>query len=203
MPKFTSCASSGTVRKTLTPTDHFNFSAILQKELSTGMLGLNLADINYPPELQKKLNRLTKAFEALFVFYIIAIAAAGLGIIAAVCALFLHAPLYTWLNLGLASLTFVALLMASAVVTEAQIEFVGSVNAYGNDMGAYAKKGGKYLALTWSTVAVMGISVLVWAREGCLARRAKKRALPEKGRRIGVDEDFAKIRVRSEKVWKA
>lgn len=62
------------------------------------------------------------------------------------------APFGNW---GLLSLSLLSLLVASAITTIVQTEAVGIINKYGNGIGVYAYKGGKYLILTWTAVAVM------------------------------------------------
>lgn len=54
------------------------------------------------------------------------------------------------------------------------------INKYGNEIGLYAYKGGKYLTLTWVAVAVMAIASLCWVGEFCVGRRQRGREYTEK-----------------------
>jgi hypothetical protein len=86
-------------------------------------------------------------------------------------------------NWGLASLSFVALLVASIIVTIVQDKAAHIINKYGNDIGVYAYKGVKYLTLTWVTVAVMFLATLAWVVEFCVGRRNRGREYTEKSSR--------------------
>jgi hypothetical protein len=54
------------------------------------------------------------------------------------------------------------------------------INKYGNEIGLYAYKGGKYLTLTWVAVAVMAIASLCWVGEFCVGKRQRGREYTEK-----------------------
>lgn len=113
--------------------------------------------------------------------YAIGIAAAGLAIIAALVALFLNGSrLISFGNWGLASLSFVTLLIASIIVTVIQKKATHIINKYGNDIGVYAYKGVKYLTLTWVAVAVMFLASAAWVVEFCVGRRNRGREYTEK-----------------------
>jgi hypothetical protein len=60
---------------------HFDLSKVLGEQLEVGPLHLNLSDIDWPADIQKGLNALNVATDAMFVLYAIGIAAAGLAII--------------------------------------------------------------------------------------------------------------------------
>jgi len=83
-------------------------------------------------------------------------------------------------NWGLAVLSFVAFLVPSIVVTIAQRKFTRIINKYGNDIGVYAYKGGKYLTITWVAAAVMFLASVAWAIEFCVGRKNEKRVYTEK-----------------------
>jgi hypothetical protein len=166
---------------TNTPKDHFDISSILNQELEIGPLKLNLSDINWPDSIQNNLNKLNDALDALFVLYAIAIAAAGLAIIASFIAVFLHGSrLTSFGNWGLAALSFFTFLIASVLVTVIQKKAVHDINEYGNDIGVSAYKGTKYLVLTWVGTTVMALASLSWVAEFCVGRRNKGREYTEK-----------------------
>lgn len=83
-------------------------------------------------------------------------------------------------NWGLASISFLALLIASIIITVVQIKAVDLINKYGNDIGVYAYKGGKYLALTWAAVALMFLAKMAWVVEFCVGRARRSREYTEK-----------------------
>lgn len=120
--------------------------------------------------------------DATFILYAIAIAAAGCAIIASLLAFFLHGSrLLSLGNWGLASLSFLAFLVASIIVTIVQNKASHLLNKYGNEIGLYAYKGVKYLTLTWVSVAVMFLAAAAWVVEFCVGRKNKKREYTEKG----------------------
>ena len=59
------------------------------------------------------------------------------------------------------------------------------INKYGNDIGVYAYKGGKYLVLTWTSMAVMFVASMAWVVEFCVGKRNTKREYTEKSTRGG------------------
>ncbi len=155
--------------------DHFDISKQLNKELEIGPLHLNLSDIDWPSDIQDGLNDLNTAIDATFVLY-------AIGIVA----FFLHGSrLISFGNWGLASISFLALLIASIIITVIQSKATKLINKYGNDIGVYAYKGEKYLVLTWVAVAVMFLAMLAWVAEFCVGKRNKGREYTEKSSRRG------------------
>lgn len=122
--------------------------------------------------------------DAMFIIYCIGIAAAGLAILTALLAFFLSGSrLISFGNFGLTAISFLALLTASVIVTIVMKKATHVINKYGNEIGLYAYKGGKYLTMTWIAVAVMGIASLCWVVEFCVGRRNKGREYTEKSAR--------------------
>jgi len=160
---------------------HFDIEKHLNQQLEAGGLHINLSDIDFPDDIQDGLNKLTTAINATFVLYCIGIAAAGLAILTALLAFFLSGSrLISFGNFGLASLSFTALLISSVIVTVIMKKATNLINKYGNDIGLYAYKGGKYLTLTWIAVAFMAIASLCWVGEFCVGRRQRGREYTEK-----------------------
>lgn len=167
-------------------TDDFDLNKVLNQQLSVGPLHINLSSINWPDDIQTGLNTLNVAFNAVFILYCIGIACAGVAILTSLIALFLHGSrLLSFGNWGLASLSFISLLVASALVTYVMNKAVHVINKYGNGVGAYAYKGSRYLIITWVAVAVMGLASAAWVVEFFVGRRKERRVYTEKrsGRR--------------------
>lgn len=161
--------------------DHFDITKQLNQELEIGPLKLNLSDIDWPSDIQDGLNKLNIALDATFVLYAIGIAAAGLCILTSLVAVFLHGSrLVSFGNWGLASLSFLTLLIASIIVTVVQSKAVHIINKYGNEIGVYAYRGNKYLILTWVSVACMFLAMCSWVVEFCVGRRSRQREYTEK-----------------------
>jgi len=165
---------------------HFNISKQLNQELELGPLHINLSTIQWPSDIQDGLNTLNTALDATFVLYAIGIAAAGCAILASLVAFFLHGSrLISFGNWGLASISFIALLIASIIITVVQIKAANLINKHGNEIGVYAYKGQKYLILTWVAMAVMFLASMAWVVEFCVGRRNKGREYTEKSSRMG------------------
>jgi len=165
---------------------HFDISKQLNQELEIGPLHINLSDIDWPSDIQSGLNDLNTALDATFVLYAIGIAAAGCAIIASLVAFFLHGSrLISFGNWGLASISFVTLLIASIIITIIQSKATHLINKYGNEIGVYAYKGEKYLVLTWVAVACMFLASMAWVAEFCVGKRNRGREYTEKSSRNG------------------
>jgi len=160
---------------------HFDISKQISEELKIGPLHLNLSDINWPDAIQDGLNTLNTAIDATFVLYAIGIASAGLAIVTSVVAIFLSGSRLTSLgNWGLATLSFLAFLLASIIITVIQSKMTTLINKHGNEIGLFAYRGGKYLVLSWVTMAVMFLATMAWAAEFCIGRRNRGREYREK-----------------------
>jgi len=160
---------------------HFDISKQLEEELHVGKYNVSLTDIDWPDTIQKGINALNVAMDATFVLYAIGIAAAGLAIITSIIAFFLHGSrLISFGNWGLSTLSFFAFLIPSIIVTIAQKKFTHVINKYGNEIGVYAYRGGKYLTLTWVATAVMFLAATAWVFEFCIGRKNQQRQYTEK-----------------------
>lgn len=164
-----------------TSTFGFDIKAIINQQLESGPLHINISDLDFPDQIQDGLNALATAFNATFIIYCIGIAAAGIAIITAALAFFMRGSrLVSFFNWGLTSLSFTALLISSIIITVVMKKAANLINKYGNDIGLYAYKGGKFLTLTWIAVAMMGVASLCWVGEFCVGRRNSNREFTEK-----------------------
>jgi len=73
--------------------------------------------------------------------------------------------------------SFLALLIASIIVTVAQTKLTNEVNKYGNDIGIFAYKGRKFLGITWGAVAAIFVASCAWVGEFCLGRVKESRSV--------------------------
>ncbi|KAG9237796.1 actin cortical patch SUR7/pH-response regulator pali [Amylocarpus encephaloides] len=160
---------------------HFDITTPLNAELAKGPLNLTLEKLHFPDDIQDGLDGLSVGLNAIFVFYAIGIASSGIVILLCPLYFFFGLPMLTLLNSCLASLSFTALIISSAIVTVVQKKAAGFINKYGGKVGIEAYPGGKYLALTWSSVAFMGVASIVCAIDYTALKRRKRRELSEKG----------------------
>ncbi|CAG7564137.1 unnamed protein product [Fusarium equiseti] len=165
------------------PEKRFNLTDMLDKQLSVGPFELNLADINWPDDIQDSIDILNKALLATFVLYVIAVGFSGLAMLAALAAFFLFSRRgVNAVNLIIASLAALVLLIASILVTVAGKKGVSKLNDVGDNVGISASRGTKFLGLTWAAAALMIAAAIYWFVHLCLMRRERKREWkPRKG----------------------
>lgn len=165
------------------PEKRFNLTEMLDKQLEVGPFQMNLADINWPDDIQDSIDLLNTALLVTFVFYVLAVGFSGLAMVASAGAFFLFARRgVNAVNVILSGLAALVLLIASIVVTVAGKKGVNKINDVGDDVGLSASVGKKFLALTWAAAALMIIAAIYWVMHLCLMRRERKRQWkPRKG----------------------
>ncbi|KAH7372329.1 integral membrane protein-like protein [Pyrenochaeta sp. MPI-SDFR-AT-0127] len=154
----------------------FNPTKIIEDALNktTGM-DVTLQDLNWPEDIQTGINALNALMAAMFVLYCIAIALIFVALLAALFAVLTSGRLSACLNFMIATLAFLAIGLASALVTAIMVKGAKTINQYGNDIGLEAHWGSKFLALTWAATGLMLVALLVWIVEFCIGRRHKQR----------------------------
>lgn len=65
-------------------------------------------------------------------------------------------------NLVLSFLSFLCFGLGSAILTAFMAKASNLINEHGNDVGLYAHKGGKFLAITWAATGAMFLAWLTW-----------------------------------------
>jgi hypothetical protein len=159
---------------------HFDPTTILQQKLNESGVGITLADLNWPADIQKGLDALHIIQTTYFVLYCIAIGLIALSLITSILALFTSGRLSACLNVMLATLAFLGIALASALVTAVIVKGVDVINKYGAEVGVSAQKGNKFLALTWAATGVMLIAMLWWCFETCFGHRRRERSYAPK-----------------------
>lgn len=153
----------------------FDPTRIVEEALnkSTGM-EVTLDDLNWPEDIQTGIAALNALMAAMFVLYVIAIVFIFLALVAAIFAVVTSGRLSACLNFLIATLAFLAIGLASALVTAVVVKGAGVINKYGNDVGIVASWGGKFLALTWAATGLMLVVLIAWIVEFCIGRRHKR-----------------------------
>lgn len=154
---------------------HFNPRDNLQQELDESGVDVDLADLDWPEEIDDGLRALRMASMAMFVLYCIAIALIFIALITAIAGLFMNGRISALLNVVVDLLAFLAIGIASAIVTAIAVKAAHLINRYGNDVGVSATMGRKFMALTWVATACMFVASLVWCFE-CVTGRRHDRA---------------------------
>lgn len=154
----------------------FDPTRILEDALNkTTGVDVTLQDLEWPEDIQNGIAALNALMAAMFVLYVIAICLIFVALVAAVFAILASGRLSACLNFLVATLAFLAIGLASALVTAVIVKGSDIINKYGNDIGVEAKWGSKFLALTWAATGVMLVALLAWIVEFCIGRRHKKR----------------------------
>lgn len=132
---------------------------------------VTLEDLNWPDDIQTGIRALNALMAAMFVLYIVAICLIFAALLAALFAVIASGRLSACLNFLVATLAFLAIGLASALVTAVAVKASALINKYGDEVGVVASWGGKFLALTWAATALMLVALLVWVVEFCIGRR--------------------------------
>ncbi|CAM1511340.1 Fc.00g088530.m01.CDS01 [Cosmosporella sp. VM-42] len=165
------------------PNYHFNLTEILNHELEVGPFSLNLADINWPDDIQDSIDTLNDALLGLFILYVLGVAFSGLAMLGCFIGFFLAGQRsIVWINILSTLLAALAITISSILVTVAAKKGVDKINDIGDDVGVSASTGKKFLAITWVSASCMIVSAIYWVTHLCLIRREKKRQWkPRKG----------------------
>ncbi|KAF2682846.1 integral membrane protein-like protein [Lentithecium fluviatile CBS 122367] len=152
----------------------FDPEVILEQALNKTGLGITLDDLEWPEDIQRGLDALRIVSITSFVLYCIAIALIFVALVAALPAIFAAGRLAACLNLMVTILAFLAIGLASALVTAVSVKGSSIINQYGNDIGVQANRGNKFLALTWVATALMFITLVTWSVELCFGHRKRQ-----------------------------
>ncbi|CAN9316360.1 unnamed protein product [Alternaria alternata] len=170
----TECAKSRATYK-------FDPTQIIQDALNRTGVDITLQDLQWPDDIQTGIDTLNALMAAMFVLYVIAICLIFITLITSVLGIFIgNGRLTPCVNFLLATLAFLAIGLASALVTAVMIKGTDIINDKGGEIGLNAKYGGKFLALTWAATALMLIALLGWIASFCIggkdreSRRARK-----------------------------
>lgn len=151
---------------------HFNPQNTLQAQLNnSGHSDISLEQLGWPNEINTGLHDLSLAFNVVFVLYCIGIGMIFIALALSVGGLFSKGRLAAFSNVVADWLAFLAIGIASAVVTGIAVKAAHLINHYGNDIGVSAQQGNKFLALTWATTAVVLVASLVWCFECVVGNR--------------------------------
>ena len=164
-----STVKAGTIHKNVTAcsnkTAMFTFDPrkTLVTELNESTNGLvDLSDLKWPEKVDDGLAALKAAQKAVFVLYCVSIALIFVAMIMAAGSIFSSRRLIVAINCAIDSLAFIAIVIASALVTYIAEKATSVINKYGADIGVSADRGNKFLALTWAASAAMFIAVVLW-----------------------------------------
>ena len=144
--------------------DKFDPTGQLEEQLASGPFGgkITLEDLGYPDAIQDGINSINALLQATFIFYVLGIAFAGILILTSIASIFRTGRILSLLNVLLSFLSFLCLGIGSAILTAFMVKAAKLINDYGNEVGLYANRGNKFLALTWAAAGAMFLSWLAW-----------------------------------------
>ncbi|PSN60845.1 integral membrane protein-like protein [Corynespora cassiicola Philippines] len=145
----------------------FNPTEILERKLNESGVGVSLDDLNWPQDIQAGLDALRIVSVTSFVLYCIAIGLIFVSLVATAVAFFGSGRLSACLNFMLAFLAFLAVGIASGLMTAVVVKGSSVINEYGNQIGVQAHRGNKFLAITWAATALVFIAMCYWTVETC------------------------------------
>jgi len=154
----------------------FNPTEILERALNESGVGVSLDDLHWPADIQRGIDALRVVLRTVFVLYCIAIGLIFISLVAAFPAMLSSGRLAACLNVMFTALAFLAVGLASGLITAVIVKGSNVLNKYGAEVGVQAQKGGKFLAITWSATALMLIALVAWAFETCFGHRKRRDA---------------------------
>jgi hypothetical protein len=158
----------------------FNPTDIIQRALNKTGVDITLQDLQWPEDIQTGIDTLNALMGAMFVLYVIAICLIFLTLVTSLVGILTAGKLSAWLNIGLTLLAFLAIGLASALVTAVMIKGADIINEHGNKIGLEALYGSKFLALTWAATGLMLLALFAWFAALCFGRSERRERRPRK-----------------------
>lgn len=159
---------------------NFDPTTTLQRELNaSGHSNINLTDLHWPSAVPDGLNALRVAQKAAFILYCVAIGLIGISTICSLVSVLFEGRLSASVNILVSGLAFLAIGVASAITTAVAVKAQDVINDHGNAVGVSAKKGGKFMVLTWVATGLMLLNTIVWFGECVVGRRRQRRTVTD------------------------
>ncbi|KAF5844202.1 hypothetical protein GGP41_004947 [Bipolaris sorokiniana] len=158
----------------------FDPTDIIQRALNKSGIDITLQDLQWPEDIQDGIDALNAIMAAMFVLYVIAICLIFLTLVTSLVGILTSGRLSACLNIGLSLLAFLAIGIASGLVTAVMVKGTDVINEHGNQIGLESHYGGKFLALTWAATGLMLLAVLAWFIALCFGRSERHSRSPKK-----------------------
>lgn len=167
-----------------TPNNPLNLTEMLDKELAVGDLGINLADINWPPEIQEKIDLINDLLLAIFIVYVVGMGFCGLAVLGCIGSLILASSrLLVLFNFVLSGLGALALTIGSIVVTIVGTKGISELNKVAKEVSVHASRGKNFLIISWVAAACMIAAAIFWTTRFCVLCVQKRRDKKMAGRK--------------------
>lgn len=158
----------------------FDPTQILQSALNKSGVGITLKDLKWPDDIQTGIDTLNAVMAAMFVLYVISICLIFVTLVTSVVGILTSGRLSACLNVGLTILAFLAIGLASALVTAVMVKGTDIINDKGKPIGLRSSYSGKFMAMTWAATGVMLVALLAWFVAVCFGSRDRRARQPRK-----------------------
>jgi hypothetical protein len=156
----------------------FDPTAVLQKSLNDSGLGITLTQLSWPDKIEEGIKDLRTAFKAAFILYCMGIGFAFLTLIASALWIGFDVSRGTALIvIALATLAWMCLGIASAIMTAVGVKGEDIIDKYGKPIGVSADRGNGFIGLSWGATACMVLAGMVGCA-GCFMRRKRTTVRP-------------------------
>jgi hypothetical protein len=152
---------------------HFSPGEIIEQKLNESNLPITLQDLNWPDDIQRGIDALHVLQTAVFVLYCISIGLIFIALIPSLIAVFTSGRMSACCCVIFSALAFLAVGIASALVTAVIVEGVKVINRHGEQIGLSADRGNKFMAITWASTALTLVALIWWLLETCIGHRKK------------------------------
>jgi len=152
----------------------FDPAAALEKSLQDAGVDVTLDDLNWPEDIQNGLDALHALQKAVFILYCIGIALTFVALLTALVGVFATGHLTALINIMTSALAWIALTIASVIVTVVINKGSSIINKYGNPIGVEAHRGTKFLIITWVGTGFVILASITWCFECITGHRQTK-----------------------------
>ena len=148
---------------------------MVDHQLTVGPVHLNLADIDWPSDIQDKLDILNHILLGLFLVYVLVAAFSGLAVVGGLLSFLKPGKrLFIANNFFMCGLGLLCSLIGSALVTATGTTAVKALNSVGKLVGISAQRGTKFITISWVTTAMLFLSSVLWLAQFFAAKKMRR-----------------------------
>lgn len=145
------------------PDNPFNITEMLDRELGVGPLNINLADINWPSDIQDMIDLINKLLLALFILYVLTFSLTTLSVLCAPVSWFKpdsRGLLLT--NTTISVLAMICSLLSAIMITVIGTKGIDELNDKAGEIGINAQRGRGFLTMSWIVAGFMLGAAFGW-----------------------------------------
>jgi hypothetical protein len=155
----------------------FDPTTALQQSLNASGSVITLSQLDWPKEIEDGIKTLRTAWKAAFILYCMGIGFIFLTLIASALWIGNVSRGTAALVIALASLAWICLGIASAIMTAVAVKGHDIIDKYGKVIGVSADRGNGFLGMTWAATGCMVVAALVGCA-GCFIRSKRTTVKP-------------------------